>query len=115
KELLRTEEQSSEGKLAELRTERDVLLAGRDELVALVDPAVIRRYDRLRKGIQNVVAIISDGTCTACRMALPPQLYIDLQRGTEIQDCPHCRRIVLFAGNVAEVVGETETDDNSAA
>ena len=72
-----------------------MLLNGRDDLVAKVPKSVVKRYERLRGGLPNAVIIISDGTCGACRMALPPQLTIELQRANELHQCPHCRRIII--------------------
>ncbi|MBW2374434.1 MAG: hypothetical protein JRF55_00405 [Deltaproteobacteria bacterium] len=43
----------------------------------------------------DVVIIIKDSNCPGCRMALPPQLTIDLQRADELHQCPHCRRIII--------------------
>ena len=71
------------------------MLDGRDDLVARLPKTIVKRYERLRTGIPNAVIIIKDGTCTACRMALPPQLTIELQRANELHQCPHCRRIII--------------------
>jgi predicted nucleic acid-binding Zn-ribbon protein len=95
KGLLQSQEETSKTRVAELEEQRGVLLNGRDELVAKVPKNVVKRYERLRGGIQNAVIIINDGTCNACRMALPPQLHIELQRATELHQCPHCRRIII--------------------
>ena len=56
-------------------------------LVAQLPQAIVKRYERLRKGLVNAVAIVDAGTCTACRMHLPPQLFINLQRADEIHQC----------------------------
>lgn len=93
--VLKSEEESSGARIAELQEERRKLLTGRDELAAKISSQVIKRYERLRKGISNAVVIIHDGSCTACRMALPPQLTIELQRADELHQCPHCRRILI--------------------
>ena len=95
KGVLSSEEESSKAKLAELEEERGKLLAGRDQIVGRLSTPVVKRYERLRKGISNAVVIIADGTCDACRMALPPQLTIELQRAGELHQCPHCRRIII--------------------
>lgn len=95
KGVLQSEEESSKTRVAELEVERDKLLKGRDELVVKIPKTVVKRYDRLRTGIANAVIIINDGTCTACRMALPPQLSIELQRADALHQCPHCRRIII--------------------
>ena len=95
KGLLQSEEETSKTRIAELEEQRSRLLQGRDDLVAQVSSSVIKRYERLKKGIPSAVIIVSDGTCTACRMALPPQLTIELQRASELHQCPHCRRIII--------------------
>jgi predicted nucleic acid-binding Zn-ribbon protein len=95
KGVLQAREESSKARVAELEEQRGVMLNGRDELVAKVPKNVVKRYERLRGGIPNAVIIITDGTCTACRMALPPQLTIELQRANELHQCPHCRRIII--------------------
>ena len=67
----------------------------RDEIVAKVPKNVVKRYERLRGSIPNVVLVIADANCTGCRMALPPQLYIELQRAEELHQCPHCQRMII--------------------
>jgi len=95
KGVLQSEEESSKTRLAELEEQRGKLLVGREDLAAKVSKSVVKRYERLKTGIANVVIIINDGTCSGCRMALPPQLTIELQRATELHQCPHCRRIII--------------------
>lgn len=93
--VLSSEEETSAARIAELEQERGKLLVGRDEIAAKISNVVIKRYERLRKGLSNAVVVIDDATCTACRMALPPQLAIELQRANELHQCPHCRRIII--------------------
>ena len=95
KGVLQSNEESSKARIAELEEQRAKMLNGRDDLAAKVPKSVIKRYERLKTGITNVVIIINDGTCTGCRMALPPQLTIELQRANELHQCPHCRRIII--------------------
>ena len=101
KTSLQADEESSKTRVAELEEQRAKLLDGRDLLAAKVPKTIVKRYERLKTGIPNAVIIISDGTCTACRMALPPQLTIELQRANEVHQCPHCRRIIIHK-NVVE-------------
>lgn len=95
KGALQADEESSKARVAELQEQRAKLLDGRDVLAAKVSKTVVKRYERLKTGIANAVIIISDGTCTACRMALPPQLTIELHRANQLHQCPHCRRIII--------------------
>ena len=95
KGVLQSTEESSKARMTELEEQRAQMLDGREGLVAKVPKAIVKRYDRLKTGITNVVIIIKDGTCPGCRMALPPQLNIELQRGDELHQCPHCRRMII--------------------
>lgn len=95
KGVLQSKEESSKSRIAELEEQRAKMLNGRDDIAAKVPKSVVKRYERLKTGITNVVIVIKDGTCGGCRMALPPQLNIDLQRGNELHQCPHCRRIII--------------------
>jgi predicted nucleic acid-binding Zn-ribbon protein len=78
-----------EGKIVELRVERD-------KLAALVKPDMLKRYStiRMRRGL--AVVSVKDGTCQGCNMNIPPQLYNVLQRGVSIEICPSCSRIIYW-------------------
>jgi uncharacterized protein len=78
-----------EGKIAELRAERD-------KLAGEVKPEVLKRYAsiRMRRGL--AVVKVRNGTCTGCNMNIPPQLYNVLQRGQTIEICPSCSRIIYW-------------------
>jgi predicted nucleic acid-binding Zn-ribbon protein len=41
-------------------------------------------------------------------MKLLPQLYIILQRGETVEECPACNRILLFQGFLAQETSEEE-------
>jgi predicted nucleic acid-binding Zn-ribbon protein len=101
KGVLQAKAESSKARTVELEEQRGKMLNGRDELVARVPKSIVKRYERLKTGITNVVLIIKGETCPGCRMALPPQLTIELQRGNELHQCPHCRRIIIHK-NVIE-------------
>jgi predicted nucleic acid-binding Zn-ribbon protein len=69
----------------------------RAQFTSKVDPRILSQYNRVRgarAGLGIVPAI--GGRCKGCNMMVPPQLYIEVQRGTALQQCPSCHRI-LFA------------------
>ena len=88
-ELARSKMAELEGKIGALRTERDKLAGG-------VRSDVLKKYGaiRMRRGL--AVVCVRDGTCTGCNMNVPPQLFNMLQRGTSIETCPYCHRIVYW-------------------
>lgn len=94
------DEAAADTKLAELRAEREKVITGREAIVAKIDRAWLRRYEQIRDKRGNaVVEIDSRGACSACRMAISPQMVLELQRQDipDIRQCPHCVRIVYVA------------------
>jgi predicted nucleic acid-binding Zn-ribbon protein len=90
-----------EGKIAALRAERDGL--ARD-----VKPEVLKRYSgiRIRRGL--AVVGVRSGTCQGCNMNIPPQLFNVLQRGTSIETCPSCHRIIYWEDLMKEPKDESQ-------
>jgi predicted nucleic acid-binding Zn-ribbon protein len=76
-----------QGKIAELRAERD-------KLAAAVKPEVLKRYSNIRMRRGLAVVSVRNGTCQGCNMNIPPQLFIVIQRGQTIETCPSCHRII---------------------
>ena len=37
-----------------------------------------------------------DGICSGCNIAVPPQSFIELQRGQQILSCPNCQRLIFW-------------------
>lgn len=69
----------------------------RKQAIVGIDSRYLATYDRVRGtrgGIGIVYAI--GGSCKGCNMRIPPQIYNELQRGTEMHICPSCRRILVF-------------------
>jgi predicted nucleic acid-binding Zn-ribbon protein len=88
-EVARARMHELEGKINALKAERDKIAAG-------VRPDVLKRYGaiRMRRGL--AVVAVRGGTCTGCNMNLPPQLFNMLQRGTSLETCPYCHRMVYW-------------------
>ena len=78
-----------EGKIAQIKVERDKIATG-------IRPEVLKRYGaiRMRRGL--AVTTVRNGTCQGCNMNVPPQLFNVLQRGNSIETCPYCHRIVYW-------------------
>ncbi len=86
-----------QGRMDGLQAEIDKLGAGRAQYTAVIERRILGGYDRLRgsRGGAALVPAVS-GRCSGCNMMLPPQQANDVQRGTALQTCPSCNRI-LFA------------------
>jgi predicted nucleic acid-binding Zn-ribbon protein len=76
--------------LTELEEKRKKLRKG-------VPAALFKRYEFIRQR-RNGTAItpVQEGVCLGCHMNILPQQFIDLQKGVEILQCPHCQRILYW-------------------
>jgi len=100
---------SVKAELAEIESSIASETARRDVLQPNIPTNLWRRYERIRdkrKGQGLVLA--TGGSCEGCNMKLLPQLYIILQRGETVEECPACNRILLFQGFLAQEAGEEE-------
>jgi predicted nucleic acid-binding Zn-ribbon protein len=76
--------------LADVRKERA-------EIVAQLDPAVVRDYDRIRIRSKGVaIADATEGRCSACMLSLRPQFFQDLKKSEKIMHCESCGRILFY-------------------
>lgn len=67
-----------------------------------IQAPVIGRYRFIRsRRPGRAVVSAADGACTGCFMRLPPQLYIELQRGSKLETCQNCQRILYYEENAA--------------
>jgi predicted nucleic acid-binding Zn-ribbon protein len=76
-----------------------------------VPAQLLKRYEFIRQRRNGTaIAPVFDGVCFGCHMNILPQQFIDLQKGVEILQCPHCQRILYWqeaetaAGDAAEQV-----------
>ncbi|MEO1268656.1 MAG: C4-type zinc ribbon domain-containing protein [Myxococcota bacterium] len=90
-------EQKAEGQIAVLHKELEEWESKRKEARKGIKTGIIRRYDfiRSRRGGRAIVAA-RDAHCEGCFMAIPPQLYIQIQRGETLESCPSCQRILFY-------------------
>jgi predicted nucleic acid-binding Zn-ribbon protein len=83
-------------KMAEIDAKIAEIKVGRDKVATGIRPDVLKRYGaiRMRRGL--AITTVRNGTCQGCNMNVPPQLFNILQRGTSIETCPYCHRIVYW-------------------
>jgi predicted nucleic acid-binding Zn-ribbon protein len=85
-----------QAELAELEEKRKKLRKG-------VPSTLLKRYEFIRQR-RNGTAItpVQEGVCLGCHMNILPQQFIDLQKGVEILQCPHCQRILYWLDEAEE-------------
>ena len=78
-------------KRAELDKER--ASAGQD-----IPEPILSRYEFIRMRLSHpVIVSVEAGICSGCNIAIPPQSYIELQRGSQILSCPNCQRLIFWS------------------
>lgn len=89
-------EGAAQSRLGELEATRATKSAARELLVKQLPPVLYRRYDLVRQKRGSGLASTTDGTCKACHMSLPPQLFHRLRREPLLDQCQSCNRIIYY-------------------
>lgn len=81
------------------------LMGDRTQYTSRVESRIFSQYERVRAaraGLGIVPAI--GGRCKGCNMMVPPQQFIEIQKGTQLHQCPSCHRILFVAASGAPAV-----------
>lgn len=76
----------------------------RDSIKGDISPAILKKYEMIRSRRGGLaLAVVKEETCQGCYIHIPPQVFIQLQKGVaELIYCPHCYRI-LYAEDQGEL------------
>lgn len=59
---------------------------------------VLSRYEFIRERLDYPVIVpVFGGICSGCNISIPPQSYIELQKGKQILSCPNCQRLIYWS------------------
>jgi hypothetical protein len=62
-----------------------------------IEPGLLKEYRRLHARWKGPVIVpIQNGSCSGCRLAVPPQLIAEVRRHEAAQYCPHCGRFLYW-------------------
>ncbi|MFN2532337.1 MAG: zinc ribbon domain-containing protein [Pyrinomonadaceae bacterium] len=72
--------------------------AERDRVFSSLPKAMSALYSRISTRIRDGIAVAEarNGSCTACFMALRPQVMAEVRRGAEVITCDNCNRILYY-------------------
>jgi predicted nucleic acid-binding Zn-ribbon protein len=99
---------AGEAALAELELKRKA--AARE-----VPAPVFARYEFIRERLQHPVIVpVTDGICSGCNIAIPPQNFIELQKAAQILSCPNCQRLMFWSRHFTPEGEETETAEETS-
>ncbi len=73
-----------------------------EELKRGIPPDLIKKYEKI-KVLGHGIAVVPvwKEVCYGCHMAIPPQLYNEVQTSDEIMTCPNCNRIIYWEDRTA--------------
>jgi predicted nucleic acid-binding Zn-ribbon protein len=86
-----------DSRMAASRSELDDLMRKRAGVGLEVPRPVLERYEFIRRRLEHPVIVpVKSGVCGGCRIAIPPQIFIELQSGQKILNCPNCQRLIYW-------------------
>lgn len=84
----------------ECSEEREVLgeIAKKRELISKqIAPKLLNLFNRTLKVSGGLAVVpVNNETCEGCYINIPPQKYIEIQRGGELNYCQRCHRILYY-------------------
>ena len=96
---LERQQENLEFRLNLSREKLEGLEAQRAAVSKDIPAPVLGRYEFIRNRLRHPVIVpVEEGICSGCHIAIPPQVFIDLQRGNHIMSCPNCQRL-MYWGN----------------
>ncbi|PIE62978.1 MAG: nucleotide-binding protein [Desulfobacter postgatei] len=96
-EQIKAEQNQIEEQTTKDRKRLGEYLESQKEIGASLDPKLLEQFKRISRMNQgSAVAGVQDQVCLGCFMNIPPQLYIEVQRGNELIFCPQCSRILYY-------------------
>jgi len=101
--ILVQQRQEVAAQVAKMQRQLAELAERRKKLRKVVPAPLMKRYEFIRqRRNSSAICPVHEGVCLGCHMNILPQQFIDLQKGLEILQCPHCQRILYWADEVVE-------------
>ena len=101
KDQIEAEQKEIEKKTIDDRELLDEYLARQNEIGKTLDASLMNRFAKISKmNDGSAVVGVENEVCMGCFMNIPPQLYIEVQRGNSLISCPQCSRILYYINSV---------------
>jgi uncharacterized protein len=66
----------------------------KEKISAAIESDFLKRYHHVKRVRGSAIAEMFNGICSACHMAVPPQLNIQVLKQEEMIVCPNCHRML---------------------
>lgn len=94
---IKSEIEDIESESVEEKQQLEIIDQKKEEITPRVLPKLLAKFNKILN-IAGGLAIVpvENGTCKGCNINLPPQKYIELQRGGILEYCQQCHRIIYY-------------------
>lgn len=107
-------EQNLEVQMKESRDKLEELKNNREEAKGKIPKPILSRYEFIRSRLSNPVIVpVEGGVCKGCNINIPPQSFIELQKGEQILSCPNCQRLIYWKEHFENPDINTEMTSNA--
>jgi len=90
------EERACDAREKELSEQIAKLREQRDAAASRIERPLLHRYEKIATRRRPAITMVVAQTCQGCRVGIPPQLVIEIQRGAEPIACPTCARLLVL-------------------
>ena len=96
------ERKQLEENIAKVDAELAAVERERKELAARIDAPLLAKYEKRFATLSGKVVVEARReSCSGCFMSIPPQLFVNVKKNTEVLTCPHCSRILYYKEAIA--------------
>jgi hypothetical protein len=110
---------SMEIELTKMQNKRKKLEKEKQAACDLIPKPIFKRYNYIRTKLESpAIVSVTNGICNGCHISIPPQKFIELQKGEQILSCPNCHRLIywedhFFPQTEAKETKAKETEKNN--
>jgi predicted nucleic acid-binding Zn-ribbon protein len=95
---IKSEQAAIDKKCEDDRELLDTYRQQREDIGSSLSPDFLRAFNEISETSGGLAVVeVRKEVCRGCFMNIPPQLYIEVQRGKDLILCPQCNRILYFS------------------
>ncbi len=97
KEELAISQSTLDSEMEKINKRINQLEKSRKKACSNVPVPILARYNFIKDRLNNpVIVSVKRGVCTGCYISIPPQSFIEIQKGEQILSCPNCQRLIFW-------------------
>lgn len=97
REKIRGDQQAIDEKNSDHKARLEACISEKKRIAENLNPRLLRQFDEISSTSGGLAVVeVKDQLCRGCFLNIPPQLYIEVQRGNQLILCPQCNRILYY-------------------